>query len=405
MHLLCGLEGISAREDDSVFKDFINSIMVERKRDTLWTRTKKIFSRKHKQDSYIDMLWKQIEVKDRLVFNKSDTQIMDFLLGICEYGALPPQFIRKVKSVKFESEGYTPHQFYQADFCYQLCVDNGILGSVEVSWKNFDDANIRAMHPLILLAIPHLYSIDLSHNQNISSHGWQYLSDRMMSQLDRLVDVDGIMLHELYLNGCNLQDEHLVILSTSIANLEYVDLRDNPSITAYGWKHLTNCIMMKVETLDETKNIRLCTLRIDLERLHTYIEILLPVLPHLEIVDLNKCTSITLSSWQILADYITKEVNRLGDNGDMRLYALHIKSCNLTDEHMQILSPIIPYLEIVDLSLNSSITDIGYENIAKSIRDCQNRIRLLRIHVSYNGWKVLRERLVDYPRARVIFSS
>ena len=117
-------------------------------------------------------------------------------------------------------------------------------------------------------------------------------------------------------------------------------------------------------------------------------------------------TNITSYGWEQLADHVMEEVKRLGDSREMRLRELNLDYCGLTDDSIKVLSPIIPYLEVVDLRYNWRITSSGSEQLADHVMQELNRshtVKLKQIYVNHeNGGRMLREKFKDYPHIEVI---
>lgn len=205
------------------------------------------------------------------------------------------------------------------------------------------DCELNDEHVSILSTLfPRLKELRLSGNNNITETGWS-----IVSCAD---DLHQLPFQELNFRSCNLSDASVNMLKQVFCHLRYVSFKNNPNITENGWKVFAESVLHTNVVSLKYLNISDCN--IDDSKL----KILLPIIPCLHTLKLGGNMKVSTIGWKNLGDF--------GNNDKCKLTQLYIFRCLLTDEDFFVLVPLIATVETIDLRYNKGITDIGWQVLA-----------------------------------------
>ena len=95
-----------------------------------------------------------------------------------------------------------------------------------------------------------------------------------------------------------------------------------------------------------------------------HIESFQPCIQYLENLDISHNFEMTSQAMRYVSDSILKAI---GINNTCNLKVINLPDCNLTDEHIESLQPCIPYLQDLDLSINSKMSSQAMKYMSDSI--------------------------------------
>ena len=200
---------------------------------------------------------------------------------------------------------------------------------------------------------------DFSHNKNISLATWRCIVDGIKK---KSTSIEEICLHE-----CDLTDEHLAVLAPIIVNSRKVKLSRNHLISPAGWKALGMAHeVASFGSFTESINLISCKLT------DQCIDCFKSMIPSLHYLKLAGNTMVTPVGWSVISDVVLK-------SGCLNLQFLNLRDCNLTDESIEVLQPIIHQLVSLKLGGNVEITTVGWKCIKEVSNKSPFRLRELNI--------------------------
>ena len=229
------------------------------------------------------------------------------------------------------------------------------LKLIDLCHCNLADEHIESLQP----CIPYLENLDISYNFIMSSQAMKCISDSIM----KAIEINNICnLKLIDLCHCNLADEHIESLQPCIPYLENLDISHNFIMSSQAMKCISDSIMKAIEinNICNLKVINLCYCRLTDE----HIESLQPCIPYLENLDISYNSKMSSQAMMYISDSIMKAIEI---NNTCHLKVIHLRYCNLTDEHIESLQPCIPYLENLDISYNSKMSSQAMMYISDSI--------------------------------------
>ena len=226
---------------------------------------------------------------------------------------------------------------------------------------------ITALSP----ALSSLKEVDLSLNQEMGVQGYTELGKAIVkaggeaAQKGKCID-----LQKLYLRNCKITAEEITALSPALPLLKEIDLFCNEHIGVQGHTELGKAI---VKASGEAAQKGKC---IDLQKLSLKgckitaedITALSPALPLLKEIDLFWNEHMRVQGYTELGKAIVKASGEAAQKGKcIDLQKLNLGNCKITAEEITALSPSLPLLKEVDLSLNRKMGVQGYTELGKAI--------------------------------------
>ena len=230
--------------------------------------------------------------------------------------------------------------------------------------------------------IPKFKSVRLAGNQ-LSSRGLECMRREIQESIDR----GQIALKELHLMRCRLDDSSLSMLAKLIPHMRTVNLNGN-SFTSKGLKFAHSEIVNSIERQDMAlKEIDLMKCKLD----DGCLSELSKVIPFLRSINLS-CNKFTAAGVKVLRDEILKIVN---DGHQIALKVIDFNRCQLDDDCIIAMAEIIPLIREVDIGDNQ-FTSGGCKALMDAINDCQYEIKVKKVRLS--GCKDVKKDILNTMR-------
>ena len=265
---------------------------------------------------------------------------------------------------------------------YMKCILDSVMEAIKINNKinlnliylatcNLTDQHIESLQP----CIPYVANLIITGNKQMSPHSMKCISDAVM---EAIKINNKINLKLIDLATCNLTNQHIKCLQPCIPYLENLIITGNKQISPYSMKCISDAVME--ENIYSKSNLKSLNLK-DCNLFDKHIESLQPCIPYLENLIITGNCKMSSQSMKIISDAVM-ETNIYNKSN---LKSLNLKDCNLTDEHIEKLQPCIPYLKnlIITGKCGMSSQSMKYINdaVMEAISDKTNNLKL--IEVSY----------------------
>ncbi|XP_057297077.1 NACHT, LRR and PYD domains-containing protein 3-like [Hydractinia symbiolongicarpus] len=249
------------------------------------------------------------------------------------------------------------------------CISNRCnVVSLSIHDGNLSDDHIECLQS----CIPHLYSLDLSCDFEMTPTSMQYLSKSIKQ------DFVKYGLSKLILS--NLTDEHINSLRSCIPCLSTLHLCACSEMTVYSMKYISDSIIQAVE--ENKSNLEDLNLT-NCELTDNHIKSLQSCIPYLKELDLSENDAMSPVSMKYISDAITEAVKK----NTNKLKGIDFSYCGLSDDHIKNLCSCLPNFERVYLSGNKKISTISLKYISNSVMEAarKNANHLSRLNMSSCG--------------------
>ena len=216
-------------------------------------------------------------------------------------------------------------------------------------------------------ALPFLPEVDLSKNKQMEMQGYSELV-KVIVKANKEASQKGkcIKLHKLSLRSCGITTKELIALSPALPCINEVDLSGNEQMEQQGYSELVKCIVkaaQKVKRINLLK-LDLCNCGITTQKLIA----LSPAVPFIHELNLSRNPQMGLQGYTELVKVVLKANEEAGEKGNrVNLQKLRLYNCGITTEELIALSPALPFINEVYLSLNNQMGTQGYSELVRVI--------------------------------------
>ena len=216
--------------------------------------------------------------------------------------------------------------------------------NVNFTFIPFTDEHFKTLQP----CIPYLENLAFCYLE-VPSLFMNHISDTIM----KITEINNTCnLKLINLCQCNLTDEHIKILQPCIPYLENFVVSRNWKMSSQAMKYISDSILKAIE-INNTCNLKVINLG-TCGLTDEHIKLLQPCIPYLENLDISLNLKMSSQAMRYISDSIMKAIEI---NTTCNLKVINLRHCDLTDEHIKLLQPCIPYLENLDVSYNLSLSD------------------------------------------------
>ena len=332
---------IEANHTPNQLKMFSDSTVIDRKRDK--RNTKLLLRRCSLTDDHIESLQPCIPYLENLIIYDSRN--------------MSSQSMRFISDAVMEANKIN---------------NTSNLKLLEVSYCNLTDTHIKRLQP----CIPYLENLIINHNRNMSSKSMRFLSDAVMEAI-KINNTRNLKLIDLA--ECKLTDEHIKMLQPCIAYLENLIIKGNMEMSSKSMRFISDAVMEAIK-INITSNLKL----IDLTRCNLtdeHIKRLQPCIAYLENLIIEGNGEMSSQSMRFISDAVIEAIKI---NNTINLKLIDLAWCWLTDEHIKMLQPCIPYLENLNINGNWEMSSRSMRFISDAVMEANkinntNNLKLLEV--------------------------
>ena len=262
-----------------------------------------------------------------------------------------------------------------SDVLMEVIHTNGIcsLKSIDIGFCDLTDEHIASIQTII----PFIEHLGISGNYQISATYMKNISDIVMQTAKNKNDCKLISLDVSF---CDLTDEHILCLKPCIPYMKYLCIGGNNRMSANAIKHISGVIKEAINTGN------ICNLKsIDASFASLNdgdIACLQPSTPYLENLFLAGNKEMSSQSMTYISDAIIQSNER---NKICNIKTVDVSKSGLTDEHIELLKPCIPYMEDINLNTNCFMSSKSMKCISDNILriiEIQGMCKIKKIDVS-----------------------
>lgn len=173
-----------------------------------------------------------------------------------------------------------------------------------------------------------------------------------------------------------LNDDDIDMLTMCLPSIKLLNISCNEHMSSLAMQSistsLTNCIFIKGECTLKILHLDQCSLT------DAHLVALKPCIPHLQLLSISRNVDFTSDGMTALCEAVIEEIGR---RGVCNLVCLFIASCNLADEHISCLQPMLHCLHVLCLSGNDQLSASTLAMIANSYSN-YNDSRLKSLDIS-----------------------
>ena len=220
-------------------------------------------------------------------------------------------------------------------------------------------------------ALPFIKDIDLSSNKQMGTHGYTEVAKAVIKANGEAAQKGKhIDLQKLNLVFCRMTSDELTALSPALPFIKEVYLSDNEQMGTHGYTEVTKAIIKaNGEAAQKGKRIDLQKLDLMFCRMTSdELTALSPALPFIKEVDLSINLQMGMHGYTEVAKAVMKANGEAEQRGKcIDLQQLSLRACRMTAEKLAALSPSLPFIKEVELSDNTQMGILGFTEVAKAI--------------------------------------
>ena len=252
-------------------------------------------------------------------------------------------------------------------------VRNFLLKTLHLEYCCLNADQLGALAP----ALPLIDNVYLSHNKQLGQHIFRVVADTIVNAHNKAKqNGEVIPLKTLHLRDCGLNQQKLSALSPAIPFIKKIDLSDNRQQFGVEGVNAIAEVIVNAHKL-AAQNKEDIPLKVLILRYCNFNEkelcSLSSAFPFLKTVDLSYSRNLGVQGFSAITNAIVVAHEEAKNNDQkITLKNLHLSSCKLNPEQLNVLSPALPFINAVDLSENK---DLGTQGCSKAVEAINSAVR------------------------------
>jgi len=250
-------------------------------------------------------------------------------------------------------------------FSYLLRGPNAVLDVLHLSQAGLDDEGVKIIANAMVESNS-LKSLHLYFNEDITAYGWQDFFDVLKTSA-------GFALEEINLNENSIDDAASIAMAKSLvaSNLKTLQMDENSSISAIGWKAISNLLQIHKANLE---HVSLGMNNID-DEASVALSTALANSPTLKILNLDSNGSIHTDGWRAFSACFQT----------LRLEELDLSTNSIEDDVAEPLSNALANmstLKKLKLNDNESLSQTGWISISTILSNPDSLLKKLDVSIN-----------------------